>query len=112
MTTTFSKLTLAAALLGTGLAFGAATAQAADAPSYPRSTSTGENTEYAYAPGYQGNIVGGGRVVTTQMPGHEVAVTYLDDNYAQHQAPGVAAESISNGENTDYVLVPLSAPRG
>ncbi|WP_203076171.1 hypothetical protein [Falsiroseomonas ponticola] len=112
MTTISSKLTLAAALFGTALAFGAATAQAADAPSYPRSVGTGENSEIVYAPGYQGNVVGGGRVVTQQMPGHEVAVTYLDDNYAQHQAPGVVSQSVSNGENTDFVLAPLSAPRG
>jgi hypothetical protein len=112
MTTTFSKLTLATALFGTALAFGVATAQAADAPSYPRSVGTGENSEIAYAPGYQGNVVGGGRVVTTQMPGDEVAVTYLDDNYAQHQAAGFVARSVTNGENTDFVLAPLAAPRG
>lgn len=112
MTTTFSKLTLATALFGTALAFGAATAQAADATSYPRSVGTGENSEIVYAPGYQGNIVGGGRVVTQQLPANEVAVTYLDGQFAQRQAPGVAARSITNGENTDFVLAPLTTPRG
>ncbi|WP_439548117.1 hypothetical protein [Falsiroseomonas sp.] len=112
MTTISSKLTLAAALFGTALAFGTVTAQAAEATSYPRSVGAGENSEIVYAPGYQGNIVGGGRVVTTQMPGNEVAVTYLDSQFAQRQAPGVAARSISNGENTDFVLAPIAAPRG
>lgn len=112
MTTSSSKLTLAAALLGTALAFGGA-AQAAEAPSYPRSVGTGENSEIVYAPGYQGNIVGGGAVVTTPMAAGEVAVTYLDDQYAQRRTDGRLVKSITNGENTDFVVVPAgNAGRG
>ncbi|WP_424810585.1 hypothetical protein [Roseococcus sp. YIM B11640] len=99
-----ASLSLAAALLATGLAAGAASAQ-----SYPRLIGGADNSTVEYAPGSMNNVVGGGAVaVITEEQGKPVA-RHADTQGVQHAAPGLQPILVGPESSHEIVWVP-SAP--
>jgi hypothetical protein len=81
----------------------------ASAQSYPRTVNSGDSVEIDYGPGPQGNVVGGGALVT-RGAGESFAITYLDDANAQQPPAGMVPMSVTDGE-THTVWVPAGTDR-
>jgi len=101
---------LAAANLLLGLAL-ATPAAASDAPLYPRTTGSGENTEIDYGPGPRGNVVGGGRVHVSGS-GEQAEFHHLDSDFVQRPPAGLVPVTVGSGENSSTAWVPAEATRG
>ncbi|MBS7810215.1 hypothetical protein [Roseococcus pinisoli] len=113
-----ASVTLAAALLATGLAAGAASAQ-----SYPRLIGGADNSTVEYAPGSMNNVVGGGPVtVITEEQGKPVA-RHAPSSSVQRPLAGLVPVLVGPESSYDIVWVPStpsstmtastpSAPRG
>jgi hypothetical protein len=110
--------TLAAALLG-GLALAAAPALAQSFPrsvetpaatgqSYPRTYGSGENIMVDYGPNAQAMLVGGGRVVVTQVSGMNVEIMHLDAMFVQSPREGFVPLTFGSGESAETIWVPAA----
>lgn len=96
-----ASVTLAAALLATGLAAGAASAQ-----SYPRLIGDANSPTVEYAPGAANNVVGGGPVtVTTEEQGKPVARRAPSSN-VQRPVAGLVPMLVGPESSYDIVWVP------
>jgi hypothetical protein len=93
-----ASLAAAAALLG----FSAAAASAAEPITV---LSQGENFAVSYAPGYEGNVLGGG-AVRVEGQGESQRIAYADGSLAR-RVPGLAVQV--GGGNGDIVYLPLAA---
>lgn len=101
----FAKTLLSAAALA--LSIGAAQAQ-----SYPRLAGGADNTTVEYASGFQGNIVGGGRVIAS-FDGENHSIAHLDGATAQQPPRGRTPSLITWGDRPQVVWTETrqAAPR-
>lgn len=81
---------------------------AAATPGYPRTYGSGENIMVDYGPMGQGTLVGGGRVMVSQVSGMNVEVVHLDAMFVQQPREGFIPLTIGSGESQETVWVPLA----
>ena len=86
---------------------GALFAGTAQAQSYPRVITDGENSTIEYGPGPARNIVGGA-LYRTSGSGESVTIETIEVQRAQPPRSGVAAVTVGSGESASVVWVPVA----